>query len=83
MLHCQEKHEGLFALLLSGEREGRKKKKKRIISCQQMATAHYCVNVQHGKWNDKLISIHWELLTESDMCSCHFISCHINQVLDN
>lgn len=83
MLHCQEKHEGLFALLLSGEREGKKKKKKKIISCQQMATAHYCVNVQHGKWNDKLISIHWELLTESDMCSRHFISCHINQVLDN
>lgn len=71
MLQYKEKHEGLSAFLRSGER-------KKIISCQQMATTHYCVNVQHGKWNDKLISISQECITENDMCSSHFISCHIN-----
>lgn len=78
MLQYKEKHEGLSAFLLSGEI-----KKKKIISCQQMATTHYCVSIQHGKWNDKLISIHQEYITENDMRSCHFISCHVNQVLDN
>lgn len=52
--------------------------KKKIISRQQMATTHYCVNVQCEKWNDKLISTHQKHITENDMCSCHFICCHIN-----